>query len=288
MVDRLLACPACSRHARAVERSCPFCEVRFPEARMGKVALGVAISTGLVFTCCSVYGAPGPYEEAVDAGSDARDASRADTRVGVSDCTPGDVSTFVPAWKVPTAFHQGACADAQGDALIGCLTNVPDAATCKTFFSDPANKACLACAVTPSTAPKYGPLVEGVVTISVNAAGCIADATGDVSASGCGARVLAADQCDDFACEAKCPIPPNDDGSAYVALLACRMAAGTSVCKSYSEAASCSRALTGVGGVAEECSLPGTSFAENAKAMVKLFCGSATTDGGPADSGSDG
>ena len=71
MADRLLACPACSRHVRAAERRCPFCAVRFPEASLGRVALGVAISTGLVFTCCSVYGSPGPPSPVVDAGGEA-------------------------------------------------------------------------------------------------------------------------------------------------------------------------------------------------------------------------
>lgn len=287
MVARLLACPACSRHVRAVERSCPFCEIRFPDARIGKVGLGVAISAGLVFTCCSVYGAPGIPEGVVDAGGDARDANHADTAVSGSTCMPGDVSTFSPAWKPPTAFNQGKCTDEQVTTLADCLNNVPEAATCKTFFDDAANRTCVKCAVTPSTAASYGALVEGFVTVDVNAAGCIALASGGLSPSGCGASILAVAQCEQAACEANCPVPIGDDGTAFAALLACESASGSSVCKTYTDAAQCGNALTGDGGVAAECA-QGASFVENAKAMVRLFCGNAAVDGGPADSGSDG
>jgi hypothetical protein len=195
-------------------------------------------------------------------------------------CVPGDVSTFTPSWKPPTAFHQGKCSDAQIQAFVDCLSGMPDAATCKTFGADAANKTCIACAATPSTAAAYGPLVEGSVTIEVNVAGCIANSTGDTTATGCGAKTLALSQCEGAACEMNCPVPSTDDGTAFMALLACQDKSTTSSCKTFADDAACGDALTGDGGAAAQCNLGGASFADNAVPMVQLFCGGAG-DAGP-------
>ncbi len=206
-------------------------------------------------------------------------------------CVPGDVSTFTPSWKPPTAFNQGRCSDTQISAFVDCLSGMPDAASCKTFGSDGANKACIECAATPSTSALYGPLVEGTVTIDVNVAGCIARATNDLSASSCGAHIIALDQCKAVACEANCPVPANDDGTAFAALLACVSNAAAGSCKPFADAAACGDALTTDGGTAAQCNQRGTSFADNAIPMIKLFCGGIATivdDAGAADAGDGG
>lgn len=195
-------------------------------------------------------------------------------------CAPGDVSTFTPSWKPPTAFNQGKCSDAQTTAFVDCLSNMPDAATCKTFGADAANKPCIQCAATPSTAAAYGPLIEGTVTIEVNVAGCIANVTNDLSATGCGAKTIALSQCKQAACEPNCLL--SGDGAIFDALLACEEKSAGSSCKAFADAAACSDALTGDGGVAAQCNLVGATFADDAKPMVKLFCGSTSgiTDAG--------
>ncbi len=207
-------------------------------------------------------------------------------------CCPGDpVSTFTPSWKPPTAFNQGKCTDAQIGAFVDCLSGMPDAATCKTFGADPANKTCIQCAATPSTAAAYGPLIEGTVTIQVNVPGCIANRSGDISATGCGAKILALSQCEEAACETNCPVPSGDDGTAFNALLACQNKAGdptTGSCKTFAADATCADALTADGGVASQCNLGGADFSANAIPMVKLFCGGILDDAGATDAGDGG
>jgi hypothetical protein len=203
-------------------------------------------------------------------------------------CVPGDVSSFMPTWKPPTGFNQGKCTDLQVNALVDCLNNVPDVATCKTFGADLANKACLDCAITRSTASAYGPLVEDSVTAQVNVAGCIALATGDLSATGCGAKRLALSQCELAACEINCPVFAGDTGSELAALLACLPESDTSSCKTFAADAACGSALEGDGGIAAACAQTRATFAENAKAMVQLFCGGIAADGGVTDVGDGG
>lgn len=195
-------------------------------------------------------------------------------------CAPGDTQLFTPSWKPPTAFHQAQCTAAQTALLVDCLNDVPDAATCKTFIGDAANKDCLRCMVTPETAAKYGPLVSSTVTIQVNVAGCIALATSDVSATGCGAKVLALSQCEEVACESQCPISLDGNPVAYANLLACEAKSISVGCKPYAMDAACADALTADGGAAVACVQSGATFAENAKAMARLFCGGITGDGG--------
>jgi hypothetical protein len=203
-------------------------------------------------------------------------------------CCPGDATTFTPSWKQPTAFNQGKCTDAQISAFVDCLSGIPDAATCKTFGADPANKTCIQCAATPSTAAAYGPLVEGSVTIEVNVAGCVANVTGDISATGCGAKVLGLSQCEQAACEANCPVASTDDGTAFQALLACQTKSATTGCKTYADDAACADALEADGGVASICVQGAATFADNAIPMVKLFCGSIVDDAGAADAADGG
>jgi hypothetical protein len=242
----------------------------------------VFASLGIVALACSstVTLPAGGDEGGTDAGK-LKETGPTPEAGPVSTCTPGDVSTFTPSWKPPTPFNQGRCTNTQINAFVDCLSAKPDAATCKTFTGDAANKSCLQCAATPATAAKYGPLVEGTVTIQVNVSGCIANATGDTSATGCGAKVLANSQCEQAACEANCPVSASDTGPEFMALLACQTKSDSSSCKTYANDAACADALTGDGGTANKCDLVGASFAENAVQMVKLFCGGAVGDAGP-------
>lgn len=252
-------------------------------------ASATAIPSGVTAGCGqSIDGSCGGIGGDYSGDDASMDPRFSDAAVPVSDCAPGNVSSFVPVWKPPTGFNQGKCTDAQTAAYVDCLraVPVPNLGTCQAFASDPTNKACLACALTLPTAAKYGPLLNGAVTVEVNTAGCIAEVTGDLSDAGCAASVLAAVQCEQLACETNCPVSSRNDSIPLAALLACEGASGGSVCKAFTVAARCADALTADGGVAAACA-QGASFTENAKAMVKLFCGGAG-DGGTTDSGSDG
>jgi hypothetical protein len=183
------------------------------------------------------------------------------------------VSAFAPSWHPPTGFNQGKCTDFQIAAFVDCLTGTTDAATCKPFLLDAANKPCLQCAATPATAATYGPLVDGNVGTYVNVAGCVAQASGEVSATGCGAETLALSQCEQAACEANCPVSASSTGAEVMELLACERKSDATSCKAFATDAACADALTADGGAASICAQTSTRFADNAKAMVKLFCG---------------
>lgn len=190
-----------------------------------------------------------------------------------SACCPGDVTTFAPRSIPPTALHQGLCTDLQTAALVDCLSDLPDAATCTTFLADAANAACLTCAVSRTTASSYGPILQSAADFEVNEGGCIALTTGDVTAGGCGAKVSAARECVRRACEQSCPVFTDDQGVSLASLQHCEKLASGKGCKAYVDAASCSLALEGDAGVATICTQSGATFSENARAMVRLFCG---------------
>ncbi|MEO6421074.1 MAG: hypothetical protein ABIP39_16800 [Polyangiaceae bacterium] len=205
-------------------------------------------------------------------GSTSKDAQATTDSPATGVCAPGDVSGLTATFHPPTAFHQGACTPTQVSAFIDCLSGLPDANTCKTFVSNAANKTCIACAATPSTAASYGPLVEGTVTINVNVAGCIARTTNDLTATGCGAKIEANTECQQLACETNCPVSATDTGAEFNALLKCQDDSETSVCASYATAAGCADGLIEAG-TAAQCANGGSTFSDNANAMVTLFCG---------------
>src|SRR5690348_8870397 len=79
-MNRLVPCPACSRHVLSIERRCPFCGAELPatvsppatlpRTRLGRAAMFAAGATLVGVAACAgppvpLYGAPAP----VDAGS---------------------------------------------------------------------------------------------------------------------------------------------------------------------------------------------------------------------------
>lgn len=167
------------------------------------------------------------------------------------------------------------------------MTELPDAATCAAFVNDAANVACLTCALSRSTATTYGPIIDGSVELTINEAGCIALATGDVTAAGCGPQVSAEAQCARRACDQSCPVF-TDDAASLASLVRCEKLAGATGCKTYAEAASCALALEGDAGAAAICTQSAPTLRENAKAMVTLFCGGIAGDSGASDAGEGG
>lgn len=185
-------------------------------------------------------------------------------------CGPGSISGFSPQWWPPSTFHQNLCTTAQTGALVDCLSDIPDKMTCDAFRADPANAACIACAITQSTASISGPLVADAVLISVNTAGCVARATNDVTSTGCGAKRQAADQCEAFSCGPSCPALDQQGFDDY---LQCISDADTSTCMTYADAAACVTPDLELDGSAPQCALTGADFSANANIFVDLFCG---------------
>jgi hypothetical protein len=201
-------------------------------------------------------------------------------------CAPRAVTGFAPVWTPPTALHQNQCSSEQIETLVDCVYDRPghDQAACDAFFAAPANASCVACGYTKTTAAALGPILSNDTSVQVNYAGCVARLEGDITANGCGAKLQASQLCLDEACVAACPVPDNDDGTAFAAFLKCNDDAAKTVCKTFFDPTTCATPLTTDGGVASAC-LPNTQdFGERAADYVTLFCGAPAL----SDAGSDG
>jgi hypothetical protein len=254
---------------------------------MLKMSLGLVSSAALVmmltYGCSSDSSTTPPATDGGGGGSDSgggKDTGKPQPDTGTPDeCKPGDVADFTPSFKTPAPFSQKKCSNAQVDALLCLFDANADQETCTKLVDDPANDDCFKCIYTASSSKELGPVIITGSLGSLNIAGCVARAEGDVTDKGCGAKVQAADQCGDEACDANCPVPENDD-AALDARNKCTEDASTTVCQEFSDAAKCAEALLQEGGAAEECA-QGQDFLERANAIAKLFCaGGVSTDGG--------
>lgn len=201
---------------------------------------------------------------------------------GGSTCAPGDVSGFKATWKAPSGIHQKVCTPEQIALLADCVWSHPgrDDTACTNFFKAAANKACLGCAYTPTSGKTLGAVVSNGTSVQVNYAGCIAVTTGDTTANGCGAKVQAAQLCQDEACVENCPVPSDDTGAAFNAFLACQEKAAAEGCKSYSDEAACTDTAVADGGPASVCNPDTQDFGERVSIYAELFCGGLGGDGG--------
>lgn len=270
---------------------------------MLKQSLGLVSGAALIFVFaygCSSSSTDTPA--ATDAGTAAETSTPTDSGTkketgsvtpddgSASTCAPGDVSAFSPTWKPPIGKATGACTTAQVNNVIDCAFDATAAASaaCKAFTADMSNDACTQCVISSSSAATTGALIQSTGgTVSLNIAGCLAAAAGDVTATSCGAKYQALSQCQDAACIDNCPVDQNDDGTQLKALNDCETAAQSGVCTTYLNAADCVNTLAGDGGAGEFCF--GTSadtFQTLAKTLGVYFCGGAAGDGG-ADATTD-
>lgn len=209
-----------------------------------------------------------------DQDGGASNAATPDARTSspTKSCAPDDMSSFTPKWVPPSPTKQGVCDASQISKLAACLFD-PSAnlADCDKFLTANENGTCVSCAITQEPAPSvYGPMVvrEGSL-LELNLSGCIAHATSNVSAAGCGAKLQAQRECTNTACAANCPVP-KDDSKALNARRECFAEADNDACASHNDAAT--RCLEGDLPDAATVCLEGT-FEERAKAYVALFCG---------------
>jgi hypothetical protein len=125
---------------------------------------------------------------------------------GDAACGPALAACWAPAWKPPNAPAAGVCTEAQvTDLLAKCWGDTFDP-DCDVFERDPANAACLACIFSTEEDPRYGAVIHlASRRVRTNEAGCMALVDGDMSATGCGAKLQASQQCSEAAC-ARCAV----------------------------------------------------------------------------------
>jgi len=162
---------------------------------------------------------------------------------GASACVPADETGFKPTWH-NNVDKQTVCTDAQIKSFGKCLDNQSDDTLCSPWFgSSPTalNKTCLACMLTPSTAPAYGALILKGNVFQPNTAGCLAVALKDPGGTGCAGKFQARAQCTDAACTANCPVDQAHPNS-IDELNACINTASSGTCASFD--GSCADAFT--------------------------------------------
>ena len=168
-------------------------------------------------------------------------------------CQPAAVTTLDVQWRPPHAAHMQSCTAQEAQLLAGC------------FFGNQGcdqqiSALCHQCAVSSAAASStYGAIIVdegGKREPEPNVEGCVAVATGDMTANGCGARLRAKFGCESQACQS-CDDTNRD---------ACIRAADTGVCAAYSQpAASCMGSFT-------TCIGSATTSAQVALNLIQLFC----------------
>ena len=184
-------------------------------------------------------------------------------------CPPADVSSFAPPPYHAANAPSAACTQALVDAFYAnCLARSATDQTCAPFSAtgDAEHKACAACVLSQESDPRYGPLVQHKGTVSLNLSGCIEirDAQNGLA---CAKAYQSAEDCDDAACVAKCPV--TDDAS-FTAYKACTQSAASGGCKAYTQGITCA-AGEADGGPASVC-FSGQSFQDLYKSIVPVFC----------------
>jgi hypothetical protein len=167
-------------------------------------------------------------------------------------CQPAQVGSLDVKWRPPHALSQHLCTQQEANILASC------------FFAnqgcdEQVTALCHQCAVSSAEASStYGAIIvdeSGQHDPEPNVEGCVAARSGDVSASGCGARLRSMFGCESQAC-AEC-----DDANHA----ACTQAADTGVCATYAQAA------TRCSSQRDQCS-QGSSPQEVAYSLIQLFC----------------
>jgi hypothetical protein len=197
-------------------------------------------------------------------------------------CQPGSVATYRPdAYHPASGWRQGVCTAAAITAFYDeCLG--PDAATDGCNAVHQTDAACIACILTPPTAPKYGPILDHAGFVTANVAGCLelaGDQQSDSSELPCAKAVQALAGCGLAACEANCPV---DDPASLTEYQACFASAEVGGCQSYTAAAECAESQAEASVLETVCL---SDFVTFYQVVVPDFCGSpleAAADAGTA------
>jgi hypothetical protein len=193
----------------------------------------------------------------------------------VATCQPSDVNAGDLTWTPPRPINPSGCSDAQISGYFAACLN--GGSGCSTFEGATANKACVACINSLITDSAYGPLIAVPNNVVyANIGGCIALVTGDVSATGCGAKAWEASECEDKACSDNCV------GAQFADYQNCTKAAATGTCAN-EEKAVCD--LSDAGNVTAACNLNAKTFQDLYTSIATVFCGGYPADAGPPSDG---
>jgi len=247
-----------------------------------------ASSLGLTIFACS-------GDDASQGAPDSTDAA-SDTNVVANDAA-GDAGACPPAtsvdpskvkWVPPHAPQPTACSDAQIEAIYNTCYSGSTIATapCQALLASADFAACNACMFsTYGEGSSYGAIIHIGDIDTTNFEGCYGLLLGDISATGCAAKMQNADECEILACTS-CELT-NGTAVGEQEWTTCQNTASTGACATY-DLANCGFSDGGVpdGGTAYQKCLGGTSFKETYETTARLFCGGYVSDAG-ADSGTD-
>jgi len=188
-------------------------------------------------------------------------------------CDPQSTASFAPSWQQPEAWKQGACTATQIQGFhTACLTPPIAKTACDAFVQ--ANSNCAACLQSQETDATSAAIVwhQQMHYWTVNVAGCIAQATGDTSASGCGATYAAAIACRQSSCNA-CWQAAQSTSATFQQFSDCESQAGTTTCQTYAQAVPDKCGILS-SGPAAVCMPKTSATAADAYAQIApLFCG---------------
>ena len=150
-------------------------------------------------------------------------------------CDPGSTASFAPAWQAPEPWKQSVCTMTQISGFYSaCLTPPISMQDCQTFVQ--ANSNCAPCLQSKDTDPTSAAVVwhQEDQYWTVNVAGCIAQAMGDATSTGCGAVYGAAIACRQASCNACW----NAQGTSatFQEFSDCESLAGSTTCQTYADA----------------------------------------------------
>jgi hypothetical protein len=188
-----------------------------------------------------------------------------DAQADASTCQPGDVQIFQPSYHPATGPFQGACIARTDDGpnpirayFDACLGENRSVRACTDFKHD--YEACAKCIQTPTTAARYGPLIEYGRFVFPNVPGCL-ELIKPVQLS-CAKSLQAISSCELAACGANCPVR---DATTLAAYSSCAAEADHGGCAAYAAAATCFSPS-----VAPTCAQDFQHFYDS---VVPLFCG---------------
>lgn len=224
-------------------------------------------------------GAGGSAAGAAGGAGKAGAAGSAGSGGGATTCDPADQTAFKPKWTPPTA-QQGKCTPDEITGLFtSCFTTGGDCAGYQKMHAN-----CLKCAIQASSTATQGALTQysPANIVSVNVGACIAAATGDNSATSCGAKIAAADNCKGIACQTSCGMLGVD------AFTACEDVAAAGTCKTWQDDSdACAMALPPPTGLVVDCfpKMSDPSFVEPASRAIAVLCGGGAAGAGGAGGG---
>jgi hypothetical protein len=244
----------------------------------------VSLLSALVLSACGGTPTPNIFLGGVDEGGTPPSDNNGDAGNLVSGpdsggtptpavCDPQSVASFQPAWQPPEAWKQNLCTATQISGFYAaCLTPPISAQACTAFVQSNAN--CASCLQSQETDAQASAVVwhQQMKYWTVNVAGCIAQATGDVSKTGCGATYAAAIACRQSSCNA-CWQAAQGSTVTFQQFSDCEFQAGISTCQTYAAAVpkTCGDLSKGAGSV---CMPPSSATAQDAYMQIApLFCG---------------